>query len=458
MSLERFTEILRARWRLAAFIWVLVVGAVALASFASAPRYTATVSVMVEPRVPDPILGMPSPNGMPNHMPTEIDVVQSERVIVGALRSLGMQEDPEWIARWNEATGGRGDMESWLATQVLRQLDVRPSRDSNVLMASYRAEDPDKAARGANAIMQSYIQNSSALRLEPAREYKTYFDQSAKRLRDSLEQAQAKLSAYQQQHRLVGTDERFDVETLKLTELNSRVVALEAGAAQAAERGRQAALNQDGMDEVQRNPAVFALTSELTRLEGRETELRSRMGDEHPSVLETRVALKDVRTRLGAAMHRASRGIAIDSRIAGNQLAQLQQALEQQRAKILAMKAERDGAQVLQREVDNAQRAYDAVLTRSSQTAVEAGASRPNVSILKEATRPPRPDWPRHRLNLAAAAVAGLLLAVLAALWREQRDRRLRSPEDVPDLLGHSLLIVLPNSSAKPNLPLLRAH
>ncbi|MEJ7929715.1 GNVR domain-containing protein [Ramlibacter sp. AN1015] len=419
-----------------------------MVTWLAVPQYRATVVLMVDPRLPDPLLGIPMQNGLPNHIPTEIEVVQSERVAIAAMRQLGMQNDPAWRARWLHKTGGDGAIEPWIARELRRNLDVRPTRETNVIAISYSAADGETAARVASAIAESYISSSAELRTEPARQYNAYFEEAAQRLRGELEQAQERLADHERRYGLVATDERLDVENSRLAELSSQVVVLQAMAADADERSRYASRNQQGFGDVQRNPAVSALAAELDRQENRLSEMQARLGDRHPNVVEARQSVADLRRRVDVASRRAAEGIGIESRMARDRLLHARRALETQRARILALRSERNGALILQREVDNARRAYEAVLTRSSQTAVEAGATRGNVSVLQGAAVPHLQSWPRYRLNLAVGVAAGLVLALLAAVWREAWDRRLRVADDIADVLGQSPLVVLPDSRA----------
>jgi capsular polysaccharide biosynthesis protein len=70
-----------------------------------------------------------------------------------------------------------------------------------------------------------------------------------------------------------------------------------------------------------------------------------------------------------------------------------------------------------------------------------------NISVLKSATVPPQS--PLLLLNLAVAAVLGLLLGVARALFAENRDRRLRTIEDVTERLQQTLLLALPDGDAE---------
>jgi hypothetical protein len=121
--------------------------------------------------------------------------------------------------------------------------------------------------------------------------------------------------------------------------------------------------------------------------------------------------------------------------------------LESQRAKVLRMKAVRDEGSVLARDVDNAQRTYDALQTRLTQTNLEGQANQTNINLLSQATPPVDPASPRLGLNVLLAVFGGTLAGVLAALALEMADRRVRSTTDVAELLGVPVLGVLPNAN-----------
>ncbi len=451
MSLQRFAAILRARWLTAALVWALTVMFAVLVNLLSA-QYKAVGMVLVEPQTVDPAAGLAVPGTVPNHIPTEIDVVQSERVALRALHTLGLEKDAKWLGRWNEETGGRGDFEAWVAEQLLKKFDVRPSRESNVLTLAYRSADPAFSAQVVNAFMRAYMDTSLDLRTEPARQSNTIFDETSKRLRADLERAQQKLSRFQQNAGLVATDERVDVENMRLLELSSQVVTLQSAAANAVGRERQGGVNPENMQEVLRDPTVAALTTDLARQEGRFAELAVRLGEQHPTVQELRNGINDLRTRLARASKRAGDSIVTERKVAEDRLGNARAALQAQRVTVLRLKAQRDEAAVLQREVENAQRTYDLALTRSSQTALESRGTRGNISILRVATAPALP-WLKTGLIFGAASIIGFLLAIAAVLVREMRDVRLRSLEDVTERLQQPVLVVLKRSGAALTAP-----
>ena len=55
----------------------------------------------------------------------------------------------------------------WLADLLKKKLDVKPSRDSNVINIEFTGTDPGFAAAVANAFAQAYIDINLELKVEP---------------------------------------------------------------------------------------------------------------------------------------------------------------------------------------------------------------------------------------------------------------------------------------------------
>jgi chain length determinant protein EpsF len=451
MPLQHFLPTLKARWRSLVLTWLTIVAAVLAVSLALPPRYEATATVAVEMSAADPIGGQAifKPAGaVSTHIATQVDIIKSEAVALGAVRSLGLNGDPRWLDRWREGTGGRGNLESWLAGQLLRNLDVRPSRDSDVLKLSYTSPDPEFSTAVANAFVQSYIDTTLQMRVGPARQFNAFFAERARPLREALEQAKGRLSAYERKHGLV-VGEEGDVESARLAQMTSQLVGLQDAVAEATNRRRQAAATPGQMREVLADPEVSALTAELAAQQARLAQLRSEFGEQHPAVVQARASISDSRRRIDATMRRAVGSLDAPLRVAQARVADMQAAIERERAVVLRRKSQRDAATALVRDVESAQKAYDSVLQRASQTALEsANTTQTTISILKSATPPPSPS-PVIMVNLIVGALLGLLLGIARALVAESRDRRLRTVADVTHQLKQPLLLALPDGRAR---------
>lgn len=448
MSFSQFLAIMRARKVLvisvALGIFIFGLGL----SLILPKKYTGVASVVVDAK-PDPLTAIVNPvTAMPAFMATQLDVLLSDRVALRVIRELKLTENDEIRSQWAEDTGGEGSIEQWLLLAVQKNLDVKPSRDSNVINIGYKAQEPRFAAAMANAFAQSYIATTLELRTEPARQFSSFFQSQTKDAREALEKSQSKLSAYQQQKGIIATDERFDVENARLNELSSQLTQLQAITAESASRQGQARGGSgDRMQEVLNNPLVANLKAELSRGEARLKELSARLGDMHPQVIEAKASNAELQGRLNAEIGRVTGGVSVSNSINQQREAQVRQELQAQRQKLLQLKAVRDEGLVLVREVESAQRAYDTMMARVNQTALESQSTQSYVSMLTTALPPIEPSFPRVILNSVVAAILGIFLGVGIAVLREMADRRIRAADDVVLSLGLPVLGVLPKKN-----------
>jgi chain length determinant protein EpsF len=446
MTIVQFLSILRARWKAALALFVLIVAATVVASSLWPKRYTAVASVVVDPK-PDPVSSLMYP-GMASSafLATQVDILQSDRVAQRVVRNLKLADSPQVRAQWQEATGGQGTVESWLADTFQHSMEVKPSRESNVITISYKAPDPRFAAGLANAFVQAYIDTTLEMRVDPAKLFSSFFDIRAKDAREALERAQAKVSAFQREKGIIAADERLDVENARLNELSSQLVMMQALASETSSRQAEArGASGDKIQDVLNNPVVSGLKVDLSRSEVRLQELNARYGESHPAVLEAKANIAELRTRLEAETGRVKGGVTVSNNINRQRESQVRAELEAQRAKLLKLKATRDEGQVLAREVDNAQRAYDVVLARLTQSSLESQSTQSNVYPLTQATAPIEPSSPRLLLNTLLAVFVGTMAGVALALALEFADRRVRNAHDIATTLGLPVLAVLPD-------------
>jgi polysaccharide biosynthesis transport protein len=452
MNFRQFLSILRARRWVALPIFLLIVGAAVGLSLVLPKQYTATATLVVDQTRPDPIAAaIYGGNPSPAFMATQVDVLKSDRVAQQVVRKLGLTEDPKAREAWMKATEGAGSLEAWLIEKVQLPLDVKPPRESNVISVGYKSSDPVNAATMANAFAQAYMDVTLELRVDPAKQYSSFFDTRSKELRVNVERAQAKLSAYQREKGvIIASDGQLDVETARLNELSSQLVALQAVAAESSSRQAQAqAGTADRLQEVINNPVLSNLRGDITHAEARLQELTSRLGDNHPQVIEAKANIASLRTRLDAETRRVTGSLGVANTINRQREAEIRASLEAQRARVLRLRTAREEGAVLIRDMENAQRAYEAVLARLNQTSLESQTTQSNVVMLAQAVPPVLPSSPKVVLNTVISIVLGLAFAMGAAMLMEVVDRRLHAFDEVSELIGLPLLGVLPGPGGK---------
>ena len=450
MTFGQFLSILRARKWAALLVFALVVATTVAVSLLLPKQYDGSASVVIDVK-PDPVSAMAFPSmALPSFMATQVDILTSDRVTLKVIRDLKLTESPQIREQWQTEGQGKGTIEQWLIELLKRNLDVKPSRESNVIQINYRAVDPRFAAGLANAFAKAYIDTTLELRVDPAKQFSSFFVAQSKEARDALERAQGKLSAFQRDKGIINADERLDIENARLMELSSQLVQIQAVSSESGSRQAQAQGAQaDRTQEVLNNPLISGLKADLTRSEARLQELNAKYGDKHPQVIEAKANIAELRSRIDAEVRRVSGGVGVTNTINKQREAQIKRELDAQRAKLLQLKAVRDQSQVLVREVENAQRAYDGVMARLNQTAMESQANQSYANVLTQAQPPAEHASPKLLLNTLLAVFLGVLLAVGVALLLELKDRRVRAPEDIINALGLPVLGVLPKPGAK---------
>ena len=450
MTMRQITAVLRARWLLVSIVFGLMTLGAVVASLLQPARYTASASMMVEFK-PDPI-SMVAAGGMaPNaQMATQIDIIRSERVAQRVVASLALDRDPRFRQLWQDESDGTVSLERWLVAVLLEHMTVKPAREGSLISIAYTAIEPALAADLANAFMQAYIEVALELRTDQARQYSSFFETRTNAARATLVAAQSQLSSFQARHGIVATDERLDVENARLNELSSQLTALQGVAAESSSRLAQSqGARAERMQEVVGNPLLAQLKAEAGRTEAQLQQLSTRLGDNHPQVIEARAHLGQLQSRLEAETRQVAGSVGVTNAINLQREAQVRSNLAVQRSRVLQMKSVRDEGAVLQRDVDNAQRAYDALQQRLNQTSLESQSTQGNVNVFSQAIAPMEPASPRLWLNTLIGAALGAIAASAIALLIELRDRRARSAEDVTELLGLPLLGVL----ARPGAP-----
>jgi protein tyrosine kinase modulator len=466
MTPQQILTALRARkWIAMLMLFISLASTIAVTQYLP-QRWTATTSVLVDSKGPDPISGIFLPAQMlPGYMATQVDIIRSRTVALKVVDALRMQESQDSQQRWREATDARGSLKVWLADLLLRSLDVKPARESNVVDISISGGDPQRAAEAANAFAQAYIDTNLELKVEPARQQAKWFSERALALRQDLEGSASKLAAYQQQKGIVSLDERLDTENARLEQFNAQLSQATAQTADAQTRERLArdvvtsGIAPDSIPEVVANPLVQSLKSELTRKEGRLMEISVQLGTNHPQFKAVAAEVDSNREKVRLEMSRVIASLDNNARIAQRRESELRTRVVNQKTRVLALKKERDELSALMREAENAQKAFDVTTQRYTQTTLESQATQTNLAILSPAVAPLYPSSPNWRINIVLSLLLGTFLGVGVALLLEMTNQRLRTEEDVARLLALPLLASVPFARLpRAPRPLMLAH
>jgi len=442
MSLKHVLLILRSRWKLLLLTLFLTVGVTTIVSVFLPKKYTAATDIIIDLRSPDPIAGVALPYVSTSaYIATQVDIINSDRVARKVASSLKLDQEPAMREAWAEA-GQTDDLMGWIVETLQKGLAVKPSRESNVISIFFTSTKPEFAAVLANAFARAYIDTTIELRSVPAKESNIWFQEQAKQARQVLEIAQERYSNYQKENGIVSADLRLDTELNKLNELSTQLSMVQGQYADAA--SKQKSIDSiESMPEVLQNSLIQNLKSELAKLEALLEESAKRLGEKHPQYLQQQAQIQSVRARLGAETRRIVESISTSSEVAKGKEAELLAAIEIQKKKILDLRSQRDRLAIYQQEVDAAQRAYDAMTARVTQSLLESQTTLTNVAVLTTAEAPHKASSPKIMLNIMLALILAIALGFVCVFILEFSNQKVRTVEDIKSVTQVPIIVEL---------------
>jgi chain length determinant protein EpsF len=442
MTFSQLLTILRARYKVIVWALLVTVAATAAVSFVLPKVYKTSTTVLLNYKGTDPVSGHILPAQLVSgYMATQIDIVTSRRVALKAVDNLGLAEQPAFKQRFQKLTNGNGSIREWLADSLLKMVEVAPSRESSMIEITAKGNDPVFVAQVANGFAAAYQQLNLQIKVEPLQQAAKYFTEQVKTLRANLEEAQNKLSKYQQEHGLVSTDNHLDVESTRLNDLSSQLVQAQGQAMEASARGSQA-MGSGGRDspDVVSNMLIQNLKSSLALAEGKFAQLSKNLDVNHPQYQAAKAEVDRLRAELNNNISATNNGAANNGRILRQREAAVRAALAAQTAKVLQLNRARDELSVQVKDVESAQKAYDAANLRLTQTELEGQSNQSDVSVLNPAVAPMFPASPNVRLNIVLSILLGAMLGLALAVLAELANRRVRSSLDLINVLKAPVL------------------
>lgn len=458
MNFQQILIVLFSRKYLIIAVLLVTVGVITSISIRMPKEYVATTSLVVDQWNIDPVSGASLSSQLAeSYMGTQIDIISSHNVALKVVDLLKLTENTQLTAGF-DAKNYKGDIRDWLADNLIRYLEVLPSRQSSVMQLNFSAVDPKLSADVSNAFAQAYIDTNIELRAQPARQNADWFEEQMSFFRERLEQAQDKLSDYQQKHGIVVMSERVDLENERLAEISKQLVDSQSHTYELLSRKNQLALSKrkrqfespsqkgdsyESIEEVLNSAFLQGLKGDLAHAETKFAEVSKRVDKNHPQYKQAEAEMISLKDKIDKEINTVLENIGNNATTAQQRDERLTYALADQKDKVLQLKQQQNEIAVLNREVENAQKFYDNAMQRSVQTRMESEANQSNIAILNPAVVPQQPSKPKVMLNVLLSVFLGTLLGVGMAFLVELLDRRLRSVMDMTEQLGLPVLGVL---------------
>jgi capsular polysaccharide biosynthesis protein len=216
---QYFWVLKRHRWRIAGCVGA-VLFATLLISARLTPIYEATTTVDIDRQSPSGVVGEEaarnSANDTDQFLATQIKLVESDAV----LRPV----DQRFELRRREGQTAVSTPRGEAAPVSLGQLKVTRPPNTYLMQISYRSADPRLAADAANAIGESYLEQTYEIRLRSSTSLAAFMERQIEELRAKMERSGQALAALERELNVMNPEEKTSILSARLLQLNIEYV------------------------------------------------------------------------------------------------------------------------------------------------------------------------------------------------------------------------------------------
>lgn len=431
----------RRRW------WLIVplAAGIALALLAwqlLPPAYRASTLIMAEPqKVPSDYVKATVTSSLQDRLKSIEQQITNRDTLATVIRDLGLYPRLRRERGMEEAVAAaRND----LTIQVLGQ---------TVLRIYFRSRSPELAAKAANRLADTFIQENLQVREEQAQTTSNFLEAELDEMRQKLEAQEAKIAEFKLAH-IGELPEQRDTNLGSVGQLQQKLRMVEDSIGQAQIQRSILLSNGTAVGAPAGPDRLAELREQLATLQAQYT-------DQHPDVIRTKQEIAELERAQAKTPASVASGLDPRTRAQVDALDGQIRMLQGQRAQIVG---EMGGVQSrleniprveqeltsLTRDYENTKDAYDSLLSKRLEARLAENLEKRRQSdqftILERAMPPDQPYEPNLPLLLAIGVAGGLLIGVAAAVVREQTDQTYADVDDFrKDFPGVPLLANVPN-------------
>lgn len=444
--------ILKRKWLILAVI-VLCVGVTIVVTMRMVPIYVASARISINR--PNDFLNLKDSPGAAGSadddytvsIETQVNVLQSDSIALAVINKLNLENNPAFggspqPARSNgvvQALDSR--REAALIGNFEGSLRVTPVPNTRVLNISFSSPDPKLASDICNAVVSTYIEQNVKRRFDSTMQAADWLSKQLADLQIKVEQSEQKLVQYRSAHEILGGDEKSNIITSKLDELNK-----ELGQAQADRIQKQSLYTYA----VSHGDTVLAETDALKSLRSQEASLNQQYaqmsvnyGPSFPKLVELKAQLEQVRQSIQSEKVKTIARLQSEYLAAVQREKMLQQAFDQQKVEANQLNQSAIEYGLLSREAESNRQLYDGLLQKLKEAGLTAGLNSSNVTVVDAARTPIAPSYPNKIRNLELGVLIGISLGIALAFLVEAVDTAVSTPEQV-EALGMTSLALIP--------------
>ncbi|MBN9050304.1 MAG: AAA family ATPase [Rhizobiales bacterium] len=470
ISVSEIVRILRRRVAVIGFTVAVFVVAAVLVIILVKPTYTATSTVLIDPRRPN-VVNLDSKNQPAIQSPqtddaaieSQVLLAQSIAVLRRVVESMKLTDDPEFTPKpgimgsllallpaTRRPVGDTQDVKTKSAVAILQnKLKVVRQKNTFLVDINVGLHDPYRAAEISNAIANAYFEELIRSKSDANKSAAGWLNEQMSELKSRVEASDRAVEQYRGEHNLT-LAKGETINSQQVSDLNSKLVQARADAAEARAKYDQVAeiarnkADPGSLTEALSSDTIARLRGQYAQLRVNESDLSSRYGAHHPQVAAVRAQLRDTQKLITDEVARI-----LQSRRHGYEVAAArEQSLSNSLKSLQEVSSTSGQAEVrlreLQREADADRSLYEAFLGNYKEATARESFQLPEARIVSLATAPIQPSFPKPLLFLGIFIPLGVAFGSLIAIGIDRFDRRVKTLDQVEAISGMVGIATLP--------------
>jgi polysaccharide biosynthesis transport protein len=461
MDPREIIRILRRHLRILVATTLILLAAAILFVTTVTPLYTATSSVLIDPRR----ASLADPTGQPvltnfgtddASIESQVLLIQSIAVLQRAVERLKLTEDPEFMAGSSildpiKRLLSTGSLPAGMSADAIakanavetlqRRLKVIRQRGTFMVDISASSVDSEKAAVIANAIAESYLLEQVRSKYDATKIAAGWLDRQLADLKARVITSDRAVADFRAANNLM-VAQGVTVNDQQISDLNNKLVEARAEAAEARARFDQVQqMAKTGADpgalaEALSSNTIAQLRTQHADLAKNAADLSSRYGQRHPLVAAAHAQVRDTQRLVNDEVQRTLLSRRHSYEVAAAREKSLEQSLDQLQGVSTVSGQAQVRLRELQREADANRTLYESFLSRYKEASAQESLELPESRVVTSAQAPIRPSFPKVWLVVGLAGVLGVGLGSVLALLSDYLDPRVKTLEQAEATSG----------------------
>ena len=306
------------------------------------------------------------------------------------------------------------------------RLNVYPVEKSRVIVIDFLSENPELAARVANAIADAYLQRQQLAKQDQVRGAGQWLSGEIEKLRKKVEESEAKVESFRANANLLVGPNGTTLSAQQLGDLNGQLAAARTLKADAEAKARLIRQMLKSGEEIQSSDVLNSelirrLSEQRVTLRAQLAEQSSSLLDNHPRIKELRAQIADLDQQIRHEAETVARSLENDSKLASARVDAQMVVLDQFKNQAANTNGQDVQLRALEREAKSQRDLLESYLAKYREASARdtIASAPPDARIISRAMVSNVPAYPKKLPTVLIATFATFVVCCGIVVTRE---------------------------------------